>query len=878
MKRSRKLIAGCLVSLLLLAVLAVIANFVFLDFVVDVLWYGSLGYLKLFFLKLGYKYFVLIGVTLFFFLLIFMNFWVASRYLGVTMWHKDAKVKSVIRGFRTGSLKIYTPLSLLLAIPLALPMYEEWENALLFFFAPATGVSDSLFHLDVSFYLFALPIIILLQGRLILTLTLLLVALAILYAVEMKVLSKERRPLYRGARLHLSLIIFLIFLVMCCGYGVEALMLQYTTANMPLFYGPGYAEIRWGLPILGLTAGLMFLAALSLMFVVMTRRGIKAFVVFGILALGAHFAKDWDKIPDSVNTYLVKPNELDKQKPYIDQTIQSTLTGYQLRNVERRPYRSLPVDAPMKALGESVELESIPLWDNELLGAVFQQLQAIRPYYQFSGVDAARYLVDDTLHQVYLAAREITVENLPDTAKTWVNKRMKYTHGYGLVMTPAAQSGEDVMKWYIKNMPPESDVGFTVKEPSIYYGMSEQSYVIAPNESEEFHYPGVQDEVLINYKGDGGVSIGTLWSKLLFSLYFKDRNLFFTNQTQPESRIHFRRNIQERIRILAPFLELDENPYLVVTPERLYWMQDAYTTSRWYPNSEPYHNQLNYIRNSVKIVVDAYTGKVDFYLQEENDPIARAYQGMYPGLIREYDEMPEALRKQTRYPKDLFEIQMRMYATYHQTDPETYYKGEDRMEFAEIMHQKSLIRMKPYYMTLDLIDPGRREFLLLTPLLPMNRDNLRALAVAGSDGDNYGRVILYTFPKGSQVFGPPQINALIDQHTEIAQNITLWNQEGSEVKRGKMIVLPVDGRILYIQPLYMEATGRLQIPQLKRVIVCASEKVVMDVSIEKAVKKLHELIESSSTQLPDVYVPPGAGAGPEELPEPEAEGGKGEEG
>lgn len=862
MKRSRKILAGCLVSTLLLVLLLVGLGAVLTDFLVEMLWYNSMGQLKLLLLKVAYKYVVLTVVTLMFFGLMFLNFWMASRYLGVTMWHKDAKVKSVIRGFRTGSLKVYTPLSLLLAIPLSLPLYREWENALLFFYAPDYGASDSLFNLDVTFYLFALPIIILIRERVILTLLLLLVAVALLYAAEMKVLSRERRPLYRGARAHLGLIIFLMFLAQAAGYGVEALMLQYSTANMPLFYGPGYAEIVWGLPILAAAGFFMMLATLSLISVILTRRGTRPLALFTILALAAHFCRGWQMIPNSVNKYLVAPNELDKQEPYIRQTIQSTLTGYQLNGVERRPYASLPVKKPIKDLGESVELENIPLWDNELLVDVFQQLQAIRPYYEFSGVDAARYTVDGNLHQVYLAAREINLEKLPpDTAASWVNRRLKYTHGYGLVMTPAAQSGEQTMQWYIRNMPPQSDVGFEVNEPSIYYGMTALDYVIAPNESHEFHYPGDQEEVNVDYKGDGGVLINSLWRKALFALYFNDRNLFFTQQTHDESRILFRRHIQDRLRILTPFFELDQNPYLVVTGDRLYWIQDAYTTSRWYPNSEPYHGQLNYIRNSIKITVDAYTGKVQYYLAEE-DPIAQAYLQMYPGLIKDISEMPPELRSQVRFPKDLFEIQMRMYAIYHQTDPGTYYKGEDRMQFAEIQQQESIIRMRPYYLTLDLIEPDKREFVLLTPLLPVNRDNLRALAVVGCDPENYGRIILYTFPKGSQVFGPPQINALIDQHTDIAESITLWNQEGSEVKRGKMIVLPVDGRIIYIQPLYMEATGTLKIPQLKRVIMSADEKVVMDVSLERAVAKLHALLESSATEVPDAYELPG-----DDLPE-----------
>jgi uncharacterized membrane protein (UPF0182 family) len=851
MKVSRKFLRIGLPIIALIAILTLLANFVFIDFVVDVLWYNSLGYLGLFFRKLWYKYLVFALVTVFFFLLVFLNFWVASRYVGVTLRNKEDKLQRLVKSFRSMSKRVYTPISLVLGILLALPVYREWEHTLLFFFAPATGNADALFGLDVSFYLFALPMINLLQGRILLALTVLLLALAVLYAAELKVLSESGQPLYKGAKFHLSLVILLIFLVQAVGYGLEALMLQYTTKNMDLFFGPGYAEVYWTLPMLGLAAFMMLPLAISLIRLVFLHRGMKTCVLFAILALCAHGVRNWQAIPDSVNNFIVKPNELEKQSPFISQTIQSTLTAYQLQDVERRTFEKVRLDRPLVMPGGATQLDNIPLWDYELLADVFQQLQAIRPYYQFTGVDAARYMLGGELHQVYLAAREITTDRLPEGAQNWINQRMRYTHGYGLVMIPAAQSGEQRMRWYIQNMPPTSSVGLEVKNPSIYYGLSDLQYVIAPNKNREFHYPGEASDTAtdVDYSGTGGVNIGNFLRKTFFAYYFRDRNLFFTRQTLSDSRIHFRRNIMERISILTPFIQLDHNPYLVVTPERLYWIVDAYTTSRWYPNSETFREELNYIRNSIKIVVDAYDGSVDYYLAEPGDPIARAYQRMYPGLIKDLEEMPDALREQVRYPKDLFEIQMRMYAKYHQEDPEIYYQSEDLMQFAELPHQDTLIKMRPYYVTLDLIDPGKRDFLLLTPLLPVNRDNLRALAVVGSDKENYGRKILYDFPRGSQVYGPPQVNVVIDQNTDIAQKITLWNQQGSEVKRGKMIILPIDGRVIYIQPLYMEATGRLRIPQLKRVIVYTDETVVMDLSVEDAMRRLHEIFAAEETPV-----------------------------
>ena len=840
MKRSRKFLMGSLITLAVLGLVFVLVNVLLLDVIVDIEWHKSLGYFSLYGLKILYKYMVFIGVTLFFFCVFYLNFWVASRYLGVTMFHKDDREKKIIRGFRVSSKRIYTPVSFFLAILMAFPLYQVWEDVLLYWFAPSTGNADALFGLDVSFYLFALPVIDLVQGRLFWTLILMLISLSVLYAAELRILSLNGRSLYKGARVHLVLVLFAVLLVHLASYAVEALMIQYTEANMDLFYGPGYAEWNMKLPLLGVAAVSMLLLYIVVSGWIFRPRGVKAVIFFTILAVATHFTRDLKQLMDTVNTVLVEPNELTRQTPFIEQTIESTLTAYGLKDVERRQFDVSPPDQWELHPEDAVQLESIPLWDPELLEDVFQQLQAIRPNYAFNGVDAARYRIEDDLHQVYIGGREITTSRLPAGAQSWVNMRLKYTHGFGAVMTPAAQPADSPMVWYMKNMPPVSSVGFGVENSSIYYGLGNQDYVIAPNNSSEFHYPGEDGDQAgeIDYTGTGGVSVGTFLRKTLFALYFKDRNLFFTGQTSEDSRIHFRRNIMDRIERLTPFFELDENPYLVVTSERLYWMVDAYTTSKWYPNSQPFDKDLNYIRNSIKITVDAYDGTVKYYLADVTDPIALAYKEMYPGLIEDMAYMPDDIRSQIRYPRDLFEIQMSIFAKYHQKDANTFYKDEDLLEFAKLPRQDSLIRMRPYYLTTDLIEEGRQEFLLVNPFLPVGLDNLRALAVVSSQPENYGQMLLYTFPKGSLVYGPPQINALIDQNTDIAQSLTLWNQQGSEVKRGKLI-LPINGRVYYIQPLYLEATGQPRIPQLKRVIVSVEGRVVMDTSIENALRRLH---------------------------------------
>lgn len=857
MNRSVKLFSGCLLSLLLVGLLLLGLSFLFLDGVINLLWYGSLGYLRLFVLKGLYRYLIFGGVTLLFFSVLFLNFWVASRYLGVTAEEDAAAVgrsARFVRGFRNGSLKVYTPLSLLLSVVLAMPLYREWEKALLFFFAPAMNMRDTLFGLDISYYLFSLPVFTLLQGRLLLTLVVMFLALGLLYIAEMRVLERQGMNLYLGAKLHLSAVVMLGFVVLAWGYVLQAHMLQYSTNNEPLFYGPGFAEVRVTLPLIWASGVFTLLLAVSLIVFVHAHRGLPAVIAFALLTLLAQGARNWSALTDAVNKYIVKPNELEFQFNHMSSSIQATLDAYGLQNVERREYEMVRTDERIPELGDRTDLENIPLWDYELLGDVFQEVQAIRPYYRFSEVDTARYMIQGQLHQVFLAGREINSAQLPEQAQNWVNHHLKYTHGFGAVMIPAAQRGEERMRWFLRDMPLESRVGLQIDKPSIYYGTGTYPFAIAPNRSGEFHYPGIEEEILSDYTGTGDVRFGGLLRRTLFAVYFQDRNIFFTRQNRPDSRLLFRRNIVERIQTLTPFLKLDREPYLVVSEDRMFWIQDAYTTSSWFPNAD-FHldDPFNYIRNSVKIVVDAYNGDVDYYVFEPGCPIIRAYQRAYPGVFKDKSEMSPELMSQVRYPRDLFDIQMHMYALYHQQNPSTFFKGEDRMAFAEIPHLDTVIRMVPYYLTLNLIDFDQPEFLLITPMLPVNRDNLRALALVGSDGDNYGRIILYTFPRGSQFYGPSQINALIDQNTEIAQHITLWNQQGTEVRRGKMIVLPLGKHILYIQPLYLESAGRIRIPQLKRVIVSAEEFVVMDTTLERAVDRLRVLIDGERIdQAPQV--------------------------
>jgi uncharacterized protein len=842
------------------------SSFVGANYLVDIWWFDSLGYGFYYWQRLLYRYVIFAAVTLVFFLIFFLNFWVASGHLG-TSFTPTSKLKpsslqaykDLFKMFRTGSMWVYTPLSLILAVPVALPLFRQWEAFLLYVFAPKAGVQDLTYGHDISYYLFAFPIYTLLQRRLLITFVFLFFAVLFLYWLEKRLLSQQEQQMPRGARWHLNTLIALVFLIEIWDFLLQRYALLYTLDHEPLFFGPGFVEMNVLKPLIWICLFMLAATGVALIAFIQGRIGVKPFALVTacfLLVLGARYS---GFLPGITQKYIVKPNAISRERPYISSCVDSTLKAYKLDTVETRDFtpERIPTDASIPKVRDI--LRNIPVWDGELLDAVYEQLQQLRTYYDFSNVDVSHYTVRGNNQQVFLAARELNPDELPAGARNWVNEHLSYTHGYGAVMTPAAQGGGEPMTWFLRGIPVESDFGFDIEQPAIYYGqLQNYRYVIAPNDAGEFDYPKGEANVMVNYKGEGGVPLSTLYRKLMFAYYFGDRDIFFTTKTNEQSKILFRRNIRERIRTLTPFLLLDHDPYLVVTPKRLYWIQDAYTTSNWYPNAAKHNldaEQLNYIRNSVKIVVDAYDGAVDYYLFDTEDPVVRAYDRMYPGLFKDKSSMPDDLKSQVRYPQDIFDIQMEIFAKYHQTDPEVFYQQEDTWESATAKPVKGLSSSRSYYLTLDLIDPGRFDFLLLAPMSPKGRSNLRALALAGSQQPDYGRIIVYNFPKGELVYGPSQVYSLINQDTTVAEQFTLWDQAGSQVERGRMIILPIGKVVIYIQPVYLKSSTELKIPELKRLIMTQGQVVVMEPSLEQAYVKLQERLKIEMERIDKRYSP-----------------------
>jgi len=470
---------------------------------------------------------------------------------------------------------------------------------------------------------------------------------------------------------------------------------------------------------------------------------------------------------------------------------------------------------------------------------MYQQAQEIRLYYQFYGVDVDRYHLADGYHQVMLSARELSAE-LPVDAQTWVNQKLQFTHGFGLVMSFVSKTmGGGFPQYVLENIPPESAYGLAVNQPAIYYGEATPGYRIVATGVKEFDYPKGNQNVYTSYDGTGGIPLDSLWKRLLFTWTQADVNILFTSYLRPESKIQIWRRVQERVQQVAPFLRLDQDPYAVVSEGKLYWIQDAYTVSDHFPYSTPhgaaFEQGLNYIRNSVKALVDMYDGTVRFYIMDPSDPVLAVYRRAFPGVFKDLNQLSPDLKSHLRYPEDLFSIQADQYTTFHMTVPQVYYNREDLWVLPNETYAGKVAPMKPYYILMKLPGSDQLEYLLMTPFTPQKRNNMISWMAARCDFPEYGKMLFYQLPKEKLIYGPMQIEAMIDQNTTIAQQLTLWDQKGSRVIRGNLIAVPIENSFLYVVPLYLTAEGT-DFPQLKRVIVISGDKVAMEPTLDEAIQ------------------------------------------
>ena len=539
-----------------------------------------------------------------------------------------------------------------------------------------------------------------------------------------------------------------------------------------------------------------------------------------------------------VQRFVVAPNEQVKETPFILHNIEATRAAFALADVAER---ELPGDAALTRDDidrNAATLKNVPLWDHQPLLDTFGQMQEIRTYYDFVSVDNDRYRIGGEYRQVMLSAREVNSASLPN--RSWINERLTFTHGYGLTLGPVNQvTREGLPVLFIKNLPPESSVeDLRVTEPSLYFGELSNDHVFVKTRTPEFHYPKGDDNVTSSYDGEGGVPLGSLFRKLLFSIRFRSIKTLLADDLTSESRVLFHRRITERVQRIAPFFTYDPDPYLAIADGRLFWVLDAYTTSTHYPYSTPLASGINYMRNAAKVVIDAYHGHTLFYLVDSKDPVAATLGRAFPGLFRPLTEMPEGLRTRLRYPKVIFAVQASVFATYHMTNPAVFYNKEDQWEVPAIDDSAGQpLAMQPYYTIMKLPGEESAEFIQMLPFTPRQKDNMAAWMVARSDGEHYGKLVVFQFPKQKVIFGPRQVVARVNQDQAISPQITLWNQQGSQVIQGTLLVVPIEESLLYIRPLYLRAAGG-RIPELKRVIVAHQNQIVMEETLDAALERI----------------------------------------
>jgi uncharacterized protein len=711
---------------------------------------------------------------------------------------------------------------------------SSWDVYLKGIYGVPFGVKEPAFGLDVGFYVFSLPLFEELRDLFLTILILTAIVTVAIYWIRGSLDFRESPPQIAPAcAAHLSVLLGFFFLQRAFGYWLARYALTLHTDGV--VFGLRYVDAVLWQP--GLWLLVVLAVAAAAICLLNARTGNPRQVVAAAILLFAP-AIILNLLGPVIERLWVKPDELRVEQPYLVRNIRMTRQAYQLATVDVKPFQGTGQLTSATLAQDSATIKNIRLWDPRPLIATYQQLQEIRLYYNFHDVDIDRYWLGGEETQVMLSGRELNLELLQQNAQTWVNRHLKFTHGYGLVMSPVnTKDQEGLPQLYIKNIPPQSDIGVTVAQPAIYFGESPDVYSIVNSATPEFDYPRGNDNAFGYYKGSGGVPVSGFARRLLFSYYYRDVNLLLTENIIGGSKILFHRNITERIAELAPFLLQDSDPYLVVHDGGLYWITDCYTVSDHYPYSQKNSGQINYIRNSVKVVINAYTGETTFYVSDPSDPVIRTWQKIYPAVFKPITEMPPELHAHIRYPEQFFLIQAEMYGTYHMTDPAVFYNREDVWTFPRESYSDETLPMQPYYVIMRLPGETKAEYILMLPMVPQGRDNMISWLAARCDGADYGHLFEFEFSKDRLFYGPYQIQARINQNPEISQQYSLWNQMGSKVLLGNLLVIPVEDALLYVEPLYIRAQNG-QLPELKRVIASYSDRIVMGDNLESTLAAL----------------------------------------
>ncbi|RZM76704.1 UPF0182 family protein [Leptolyngbya iicbica LK] len=830
-------------------------------------WFAAVGYNNVFWTRIRWQVIIWVATLVSYAAFLYANYRLALWVTRESPWR-------VLERRNLGAMADYLPkylaalLITLLSFDAAMSAAGAWDSILKFLNPTDFDRLDPLFQKDISFYIFRLPIYEGLQGAIVQ-----LLIWSILLAFGVYALKGEIRPergwkyfLTGEVKSHLCVLLSALAIAVATGFYFGRYDLLFSADGV--VFGAGYTDVHarlhayWTMAFVTLAVAALFIASLWRSGFVWPTVGIGLYMLTLIVVGGLY--------PWFQQRFLVEPNELARERPYIEHSIAYTREAYALDQVQSEPF---PAEENLDRTvldNNSLTVDNIRLWDYRPLLSTYRQLQEIRLYYRFQDVDIDRYTLNDDYRQVMLSAREMDYSEAPPEAQTWVNQRLKFTHGYGIVMSPVNRVTPDGLpQLMIQNVPPVYTVDLEIEQPRIYYGEATDSYVFTGTTTEEFDYPEGNTNATYNYTGLGGVPLSNWGRRLAFAYDMGSLKVLISNYITNNSRILYHRNVLERARQIAPFLSYDSDPYIAVIDGRLKWIIDAYTSSDRYPYSEPLNRSndigsllnndtiatlarggSNYVRDAAKVVIDAYDGSLEYYVVDEADPILGTYRQIFPDLFKSADETPQAVWEHFRYPQDLFALQAQMYRTYHMADPEVFYNREDIWRFPTQVYEGEQVRMEPYYLIMKLPGETTEEFMQILPFTPINKDNMVSWMAGRSDGDNYGKLLLYEFPKQQLVYGPSQIEARIDQTPEISQQLTLWSQEGSRVIRGDLLVIPIEQSLLYVEPVYLRAEQG-ELPELRRVIVAHDNDIVMRETLDEALIAIFGESAASPTDAPE---------------------------
>lgn len=806
----------------------------------DWLWFDSLGYLSVYQTRLFTQagMFVVAGL-------------VAAAFLGLNWFLLPRgllrNLQMVIRPRRSPAIQVgATALTVILAVigaVIALAMgssaSSSWLDYLVFRHATPFGMADPIFGLDAGFYVFQLPFYRALLGWLTALTVVTGIGALLVYALGQGL--REKGPIA-----HLSLLGVLLLILVALEYQVSRLAL--ISSSRGAVFGIGYTDVHARLPLYHALTVITILGMVALLVNIFVRRWRLFAYVFALWVavqlVGAVY-------PAVVQRFVVAPNELTAERPYIEHNIAFTRYAFDLDDIQESDFPAAGQLTPAVLAENEATVSNIRLLDWQPLQATYSQLQEIRLYYTFGEVDVDRYLIDGSLREVMLAAREMDVAQLPTQAQTWVNQHLVYTHGYGVCVSPVNEvTAEGLPELWVRDIPPQTDFpALQLTRPEIYFGEMTGNYVIVNTTEQEFDRPSGDENVYTRYEGPDGVLLNSAWRRLAFAVRLDSSQIFFSSAIRPDSRILLHRSLGERVWTLAPLLWYDADPYPVIADGRLVWLYDAYTWTNRFPYSEPFRG-LNYVRNSVKVTIDAYTGETTFHVVDPDDPIARTYQAIFPELFTS-EPMAPSLRDHWRYPEQLFTVQAQAYAAYHMEDAQVFYNREDLWAEPTEVRGTNEVVMTPYYVVMRLPGTDEAEFLLMRPYVPNGRRNMIAWLYADSDGEDYGQMGVYKFPKEETIYGPTQIEARFNQDPLISSQITLWGQRGSQVIWGNLMVIPIDDALLYVEPLYLQAESG-QLPELRRVLVAYGNRVVMAEDLQTA---LVQVLGAAPVQPPPLEEP-----------------------